>query len=72
MGREDKVKALNDISLDEKSEFKPIKKGEFVMIRGPSGGGKTTLLNLLGTIDISSSGKICKYMHHSSNNSIIE
>lgn len=28
------------------------------MIRGPSGGGKTTLLNLLGTIDVSSSGEI--------------
>lgn len=30
------------------------------MIRGPSGGGKTTLLNLLGTIDMSSSGTISK------------
>lgn len=28
------------------------------MIRGPSGGGKTTLLNLIGTIDSSSSGDL--------------
>lgn len=35
-----------------------IKRGEFVIIRGPSGGGKTTFLNLLGTIDKSSHGHI--------------
>lgn len=28
------------------------------MIRGPSGGGKTTLLNLIGTIDNSTSGAL--------------
>ena len=28
------------------------------MIRGPSGGGKTTLLNLIGTIDSPSSGEL--------------
>ena len=28
------------------------------MIRGPSGGGKTTLLNLIGTIDSTSSGEL--------------
>lgn len=28
------------------------------MIRGPSGGGKTTMLNLIGTIDSSSSGEL--------------
>ena len=33
-------------------------RGEFVMIRGPSGGGKTTMLNLIGTIDSSSSGEL--------------
>tara|TARA_B110000285_G_C14954962_1_gene528704 strand:+ start:377 stop:487 length:111 start_codon:yes stop_codon:yes gene_type:complete len=31
-------------------------RGEFVMVRGPSGGGKTTMLNLVGTIDSSTSG----------------
>ena len=28
------------------------------MIRGPSGGGKTTMLNLVGTIDSSTSGEL--------------
>jgi putative ABC transport system ATP-binding protein len=28
------------------------------MIRGPSGGGKTTMLNLIGTIDSSTSGQL--------------
>ena len=30
------------------------------MIRGPSGGGKTTLLNLIGTADAATSGKLSK------------
>ena len=33
-------------------------RGEFVMIRGPSGGGKTTLLNLIGSIDVPTTGTI--------------
>ena len=28
------------------------------MIRGPSGGGKTTLLNIIGTIDLASGGTL--------------
>jgi putative ABC transport system ATP-binding protein len=28
------------------------------MLRGPSGGGKTSLLNILGTIDSATSGQI--------------
>ncbi|KPI90685.1 putative ABC transporter domain protein [Leptomonas seymouri] len=38
--------------------FGPIRRGEFVMIRGPSGGGKTTLLNIIGTIDTCTEGTI--------------
>jgi putative ABC transport system ATP-binding protein len=57
-GREEQVVALKSVSLNANSEFYSIKKGEFVMIRGPSGGGKTTMLNLIGTIDNSSGGEL--------------
>jgi len=55
-GRNDSVRALEDINLHDESEFYGIRRGEFVMIRGPSGGGKTTLLNIIGTIDKPSGG----------------
>lgn len=35
-----------------------VNKGEFVVIVGPSGAGKTTILNLLGGMDKATSGKI--------------
>lgn len=57
-GSEDRVCALSDINLSDQSEIKPIKKGEFIMIRGPSGGGKTTLLNILGTLDSEFDGEL--------------
>ena len=57
-GVEETVKALYDISLDDNCEFYPIKRGEFVIIRGPSGGGKTTLLNILGTLDNDFEGEL--------------
>ena len=57
-GREDPVQALKNITLSDDSEYYAIKEGEFVVIRGASGGGKTTLLNLLGTIDTPTSGVI--------------
>ncbi len=34
-----------------------IKRGEYVAIAGPSGGGKTTLLSILGLLDTPTSGK---------------
>ena len=50
--------ALRSATLDDDDEFKPIKRGEFIMIRGPSGGGKTTLLNQIGTIDTPTGGTL--------------
>ncbi|KAI9137020.1 abc transporter [Paraphysoderma sedebokerense] len=57
-GSDERVRALQDIHLAPDSEFPPIRRGEFVILRGPSGGGKTSLLNILGTIDLASSGTI--------------
>lgn len=57
-GREDTIVALKNVNINTNSEFYPIHEGEFIMIRGPSGGGKTTLLNMLGTIDKPSAGDI--------------
>ena len=45
------IKAADDISF-------PIEKGEFVIIVGPSGAGKTTVLNMLGGMDKPTSGVI--------------
>eukprot|EP00667_Euglena_gracilis_P013998 EG_transcript_14466 len=57
-GREDRVTALHSINMTPDSEFGPVLRGEFVMIRGPSGGGKSTLLNMIGTIDLPTSGTV--------------
>ena len=35
-----------------------IKKGEFVVVVGPSGAGKTTVLNILGGMDTATSGEV--------------
>ncbi len=43
--------ALNDVTLD-------IKKGEVLVILGASGGGKTTLLNVISGLDTVTSGEI--------------
>jgi putative ABC transport system ATP-binding protein len=61
-GSKDPVTALRNINLHEDYHgcggFKPIRQGEFVMIRGPSGGGKTTLLNIIGTLDAPTKGTV--------------
>ena len=49
---------LRDRLVQVSSEVYPILRGEFVLLRGPSGGGKTTLLNLIGCIDVASSGTL--------------
>ncbi|EKG04612.1 ABC transporter, putative [Trypanosoma cruzi] len=60
-GTEERVVALRNLNLCEdcgRDGFGPVRRGEFVMIRGPSGGGKTTLLSIIGTIDLPTSGTI--------------
>lgn len=47
----------NEINAVNKMSFQ-IKEGEFVVILGPSGAGKTTVLNLLGGMDTITSGEI--------------
>lgn len=45
------IRAADDISFS-------IYKGEFVVIVGPSGAGKTTVLNILGGMDTATDGKL--------------
>ena len=45
------VVALAGIDLD-------IRAGDFITIQGPTGGGKSTLLQLLGALDSPSSGSL--------------
>ena len=49
--KEVKIVAVDEISFQ-------IDKGEFVVIVGPSGAGKTTVLNILGGMDKATSGKV--------------
>ena len=45
------IRAVDGINFE-------VKKGEFVVIVGPSGAGKTTVLNILGGMDTASSGHV--------------
>ncbi|MBP0986546.1 MAG: ABC transporter ATP-binding protein [Oscillospiraceae bacterium] len=45
------IKALSGVSFS-------IEKGEFVVVLGSSGAGKTTILNILGGMDTATSGKV--------------
>lgn len=62
--KEVKIVAVDEISFE-------IEKGEFVVVVGPSGAGKTTVLNILGGMDKATSGSvwvdgndIAKYSNH--------
>ena len=46
-----KIKALNGMNLE-------VKKGEFISIMGPSGSGKSSLLNMIGALDTADEGSI--------------
>ena len=46
-----KIRALAGVDLE-------IREGEFVTIQGPTGGGKSTLLQMLGALDRPSSGVV--------------
>ena len=46
-----KIKALNSMDLE-------VKKGEFISIMGPSGSGKSSLLNMIGALDTADEGSI--------------
>ncbi|MEK7252247.1 MAG: ABC transporter ATP-binding protein [Actinomycetota bacterium] len=45
------VEALREVDLE-------VERGEFVVVMGPSGGGKSTLLNLIGGLDRPDSGTL--------------
>lgn len=50
------VAALRGVSVD-------VRRGEFLVIYGTSGGGKSTLLNVLGTIDTPTKGNLSIFEH---------
>ena len=49
LGEDISVNALNDVSMQ-------VKKGEFLAIMGASGSGKSTFMNILGFLDLPTSG----------------
>ena len=63
-----KVQAVNDCSFE-------IEEGEFVVVLGASGAGKTTILNMLGGMDSPTEGQIIvdgRHVNHFDYNELIE
>jgi len=59
-----KIYQINDVNIEVLKDLNlEVGKGEFVVISGPSGVGKTTLLNVIGGIDRPTSGKIIVFGH---------
>ena len=64
---EEKIEALSGVNFT-------VDKGEFVVVAGASGAGKSTILNILGGMDSPSSGQIIvdgKYINNYSNKELI-
>ncbi len=55
-GLESEVRALDGVSLS-------IRKGEFVAVVGQSGSGKSTMMNVLGCLDIPTRGDLSPGRH---------
>ena len=70
-----KIYKMGEVNIEELSGVNfSVDKGEFVVVAGASGAGKSTILNILGGMDSPSSGQIIvdnKYINNYSNKELI-
>ena len=70
-----KIYKMGEVNIEALSGVNfPVDKGEFVVVAGASGAGKSTILNILGGMDSPSSGQIIvdnKYINNYSNRELI-